>query len=104
MHTIRDVTAVAQNPEVLANYYRNTSQRLPTVVMYTVNLEWLQSNTRKPWWLQYLKVVFREMPIVTTWLVFQNQVTYYMYMKCTYIMFKYAYVDVYICMYVSCSV
>ena len=31
---------------------------------------------REQWWLQYSKLVFLEMPIVTTWLVFQNQVTY----------------------------
>ena len=32
---------------------------------YTVNLVWLQSGTREPCWLYYLKSVFLEMPIVT---------------------------------------
>ena len=31
---------------------------------------------REPWWPQYLKLAFLEKLIVTTWSVFQNQVTY----------------------------
>ena len=31
---------------------------------------------REPWRLQYLKSVFLKIPLVTTWSVFQNQVTY----------------------------
>ena len=38
---------------------------------------WLKSSTREPRWLQYLKLVFLEIPFVTTWSVFQNQVTNY---------------------------
>ena len=41
---------------------------------YTVNLAWLQSSTREPWWLQYFKSLLLKMPIVTIWSVFQNQV------------------------------
>ena len=43
---------------------------------YTVYLAWLQSSTRELQWLEYLKSVFLETPYVTTWSVFQNQVTY----------------------------
>ena len=39
---------------------------------------------REPWRLQYLKSVFLEIPFVTTWSVFQNQVTY----VCNNIMLK----------------
>ena len=40
---------------------------------------------REPWWLQFLKFAFLEMPIVKIWLVFQNQVTYdvWMHIKMT---------------------
>ena len=31
---------------------------------------------REPWWLQYLKSFLLEILFVTTWSVFQNQVTY----------------------------
>ena len=37
---------------------------------------WLQSSTRELQWLEYLKSVFLKIPYVTTWSVFQNQVTY----------------------------
>ena len=37
---------------------------------------WPQSSTREPWQLQYLKSLLLEMLFVTTWSVFQNQVTY----------------------------
>ena len=40
------------------------------------NLVWLQSSMREPWWLQYLKSLLLEILFVTTWSVFQNQVTY----------------------------
>ena len=43
---------------------------------YTVYLAWLQCSTRELQWLEYLKSVFLEIPNVTTWSVFQNQVTY----------------------------
>ena len=43
---------------------------------YTANVAWLQSSTREPWRLQYFKLVFLEMSIVTLWSVFQNPVTY----------------------------
>ena len=43
--------------------------------MYTVYLAWLQSSTRELQWLEYLKSIFLKIPNVTTWLVFQNQVT-----------------------------
>ena len=38
-------------------------------------LAWLQSSTRELQWLEYLKSVFLKIPNVTTWSVFQNQVT-----------------------------
>ena len=41
----------------------------------TVYLAWLQSSTRKPQWLQYLKLVFLYIPNVAIRSVFQNQVT-----------------------------
>ena len=44
--------------------------------IYTVYLAWLQSNTTELQWLEYLKLVFLEIPNVITWSVFQNQVTY----------------------------
>ena len=50
---------------------------------YTVYQAWLQSSTRKPQWFQYLKLVFLEIPNVTTWLVFQNQVTIYVKLYCS---------------------
>ena len=28
--------------------------------IYTVNLAWLKSSTREPWWLQYLKFAFSQ--------------------------------------------
>ena len=34
------------------------------------------SSTREPWWLQYLKSLLLKIVFVTTWSVFQNQVTY----------------------------
>ena len=37
---------------------------------YTVDPAWLQSSTREPWGLQYLKLVFLKTPIVTLWSVF----------------------------------
>ena len=37
---------------------------------------WLQSNTRELQWLQYLNSVFLEIANVTSWSVFQNQVTF----------------------------
>ena len=43
---------------------------------YTVCLAWLQSSTRELKWFEYLKSVFLKIPNVTTWSVFQNQVTY----------------------------
>ena len=36
----------------------------------------IKSSTRELQWLEYLKSVFFEIPNVTTWPVFQNQVTY----------------------------
>ena len=42
----------------------------------TVNLTWLQSSMREPWWLQCLKSLLLEILFATTWSVFQNQVTY----------------------------
>ena len=43
---------------------------------------WLKSNTRKPQWFQYLKLVFLEIANVTIWSVFWNQVTYaYTYVR-----------------------
>ena len=45
-------------------------------IWYAVNLGWLQSSTREPWWLQYLNLAFLEIPNVTIWSVFQDQVTY----------------------------
>ena len=39
---------------------------------YTVYLVWLKSSTREVQWLEYLKLVFLEMPNVTTWSVFQK--------------------------------
>ena len=45
---------------------------------YAVNLAWLQSSTREPWWwLLYLKSILLEIQFVTTWLVFENRVTKY---------------------------
>ena len=41
---------------------------------------WLQSSTRKLQWLEYLISVFLEIQNVTIWSVFQNQVTYRIYM------------------------
>ena len=38
-----------------------------------VYLTWLQSSTRKPQWFQCLQL---EIPNVTSWSVFQNQVTH----------------------------
>ena len=42
---------------------------------YTVYLAWLQSSTRELQWLEYLKSAFLKIPNVTTWSVFQIQVT-----------------------------
>ena len=49
----------------------------------TVYLAWLQSSTRELQRLEYLKSVFLEIPNVTSWSVFQNQVTFcdYRYKK-----------------------
>ena len=69
------VKKVVQNPAVLATI-DSYEAKLYTLVIATVNLAWLQSIMRESWWLQYLKLVFLEMLIVTIWLVFQNQVTY----------------------------
>ena len=44
--------------------------------MHTGYLAWLQSSTRDLQWLEYLKSVFLEIPNVTTWLLFQNKLTY----------------------------
>ena len=41
---------------------------------YTVNLVWLQSSPREPWWLQYFKLVFIKILIVTVCSIFQNQI------------------------------
>ena len=43
---------------------------------HTVYVAWLQYNTRKPQWFQYIKLIFLKIPNVTTWSVFQNQVTF----------------------------
>ena len=40
---------------------------------YTANPAWLQSSMREPWQLQYFKLVFLEMSIVTLWSVSQIQ-------------------------------
>ena len=72
------LTKVAQNPSVLLqiasrNIYKTLVKRL--FQLYSV-LAWLQSTTRELHWLHYLKSVFLKIPNVTTWSVFQNQVTY----------------------------
>ena len=46
---------------------------------HTVYLAWLQSSTRELQWLQHLKSVFLKLPNVTTWSVFQDQITYKSY-------------------------
>ena len=72
------VKKVAQNPAVLAigiairNSYKTLAKHCAN---YTVYLACQQSSTRKPQWFQNLKLAFLETPNVTTWLVFQNQVT-----------------------------
>ena len=43
---------------------------------YTVYLAWLQSRNRELQWLEYLKSVFLDITNVTSWSVFQNQVTF----------------------------
>ena len=43
---------------------------------YVVSLAWLYSTFGEPQPIQYLTSVFLEILNVTTWSVFQNQVTY----------------------------
>ena len=58
--------------------YRHLKEQLAwaTDSSYTVYLVWLYSSTVELQWLQYLKLLFLEIPNVTTLSVFQHQVTY----------------------------
>ena len=57
---------VAQNPAVLATVATRDSDKTlaKNYSSYTVNLAWLQSSTREPWWLQYLKSLLLEIRLI----------------------------------------
>ena len=71
---LRKVLKIQQCKLASRNSYKTLPNRLLQLYRY---LAWLQSSTRELQWLEHLKSVFLEIPNVTTWLVFQNQVTYH---------------------------
>ena len=70
---VKKLLKIQQCQLATVDIYETLAKRL--VQLYTVNLARLQSSIREARWLQYLKSVFLVMQIVTTWQVFQNQVT-----------------------------